>query len=113
MNVSLCVLGRLDLDNQVDAGDIEAARCDVSGDEDTELFLLEALEGDFTLVLGNVAVHHLNVFLDLLREKQVIGLLLGGSEHDNLATSVANEDVSKSANTVLVWAVDGQMLHGL
>jgi hypothetical protein len=91
MDVSLGVLRRLDLDHQVDVGDVEAAGCDVGGDQDGELALLESLEGDLTLVLGDVTVHHLNVLLNLVRQDQLVRVRLSLSEHDGL-TLVASID---------------------
>jgi len=95
MNISFSVLGWLDLHDKVDAGDIESTRRDICGNQHAEFLLLEALERHFTLILSNVAVHDLNIILDFLREKQIVGLLLRLSENNNLAATVHNEDVSK------------------
>ena len=77
MDVSFCIFGGLDLYDEVDAGDVKTARSDVGGNQDAELFLFEALESDLSLVLRNVSVHDFNVFLNFLRQKKVVGLLLG------------------------------------
>lgn len=113
MNVGLSVFRGLDLHHQVDTGDIKATRSNISSNEDAEFLLFEALEGHFTLVLSDVSVHDFDVFLDFLREKQVVGLFLSRSEHDGLSTTVADEHISQSGDAVLVRAVDSQVLHRL
>ena len=65
MNISFCVFRWFNLHDKVDAGDIEATSSNISGDQNVELLFLEALEGDFTLVLGDVTMHNFDVFLDL------------------------------------------------
>jgi len=67
MDVGLGLFGRLELDDKVDIRDVEAARGNICGDEDSEFALLEALHGNLTLVLGDVTMHDLNVLLDLVR----------------------------------------------
>ena len=110
VDVGLGLLGRLDLDDQVDVGDVEAARCDISSDQDSELAFLEALHGHFSLVLGDVAVHHLDVLLDLVREEEGVGVGLRLGEDNDLATlAVDDEDVGQGAEAVLVGALDGQV----
>lgn len=91
MNVGLSLLGWLDLDDQVNVGDVETTGSYISGDEDSEFAFLEALHGDFTLVLGNVAVHDLDVLLDFVGEEQgvCIGLRLG--EHNDFATLAVDD----------------------
>ena len=77
-SVDVCfgVLGRLHLDNQVDAGDVKTTGSDVSGYQHVELLLLKSLKSDLSLVLSNITVHDLNVFLDLVRKQKLICLLL-------------------------------------
>lgn len=67
MDVRLSLFGRLELDDKVDIGDVKAARSNISGDEDSEFALLEALHRNLTLVLGDVTMHDLDVLLDLVR----------------------------------------------
>lgn len=64
--VCLCVVWRLDLDHQVYVRDVQAPGGDVRSDKDRELLLLESLQGDFTLVLGDVSVHDLDIPLQLI-----------------------------------------------
>ena len=66
MDVGLSLLGWLDLDDQVNVGDVETTGSNISGDEDSKFAFLEALHRDFTLVLGNVTVHDLDVLLDFV-----------------------------------------------
>jgi len=55
-------------------------------------------------------VHDLNVLLDPIGQKQLIGLILRRGKHDSLATAVADEDVSKGCRAVVVRHVDGEVL---
>ena len=66
MDVSLGVLGWLNLHDQVDTRDVKATSSDISCHQHAEFFLLEALEGDLSLILCNIAMHDLDVFFDLL-----------------------------------------------
>jgi hypothetical protein len=66
MDVGLSVLWRLNLDNEVDTRDVQTTGSDVSGDEYAELFVLESLESDFTLILCDVTMHDLDILLNLL-----------------------------------------------
>ena len=88
MNISLRLLGRFDLDDKVDAGNIETTGSDISGNQHAEFLLLKALKGDFSLVLRNITVHDLDVFLDLLSCEKFIGFLLGRSKDNGLTTAV-------------------------
>ena len=111
MDVGLSFFGGFQLDNQVDVGDVKTARGDVSGDQNAEFALFEPLHGDFALVLGNVSVHHLNVELDLLGEKQRVGIGLRLREHNRLALlPVDHKQVAQSLKAILEGTVDGQML---
>lgn len=85
MNVGLRVGRWLDLDNQIDIGDVEAPGGNIGGDQDIELALLESLESDLALVLPNISVHHLHVVLDFVSENQLIGVSFSLSENDSLA----------------------------
>ena len=90
MDVCLCVLGRLDLDDQVDSWDVETTRSDIGGDENIALFGFELLEGDFTLSLTDLSVDNLDLLLDLVGELDLVSLLLLAAEDDGLSTSVAS-----------------------
>ena len=112
MDVGLCLLRGLNLDDQVDVGDVEASGSDISGDQDSEFALLEALHGHLTLVLGDVTVHDLDILLDLVREQEGVGVGLRLGKDNDLATlAVDNKNVSESRQSVLVGALDGQMGH--
>ena len=70
MDVSLCLLRWLDLDDKIDVGDVEATRGDICGDEHSEFSLLESLHSDFALILSDVTMHDLDVLLDFIREQK-------------------------------------------
>lgn len=96
VDVGLCFLRRLKLDYEVYVWNIEPPRSDVGRHQHLELVLLEPLHCDLTLVLRNVAVHDLDVLLNLVGEDERIGISLGLGEYNGLAfTTVAYKDVSK------------------
>ena len=66
MYIGFRLLWRLNLDYQVYVGDVEAARSHISGDENSELSLLESLHRDFALILSNITMHDLNVLFDFI-----------------------------------------------
>lgn len=96
MDVRLSVLWWLDLNDEVDVGDVETASSNVRSDEHLELVFLEALDGDLTLTLHNITVHDLHLLLDLLGRNECVSVTLGGREDDSLGVAtVANESVSE------------------
>lgn len=66
MDVGLSVFWGFDLDNEINTRDVQSTSSNISSYKHTELFVLESLESDFTLVLSDVSVHDFNVLLDLL-----------------------------------------------
>ena len=86
MNVSLSIFWRLDLDDKIDVGNVDTSRGDICGDEHAELAVFEALESDLTLRLGDVAVHHLDIRLDLVAEEQRVRVSLCLREDNRPAT---------------------------
>ena len=57
-------------------------------------------------------MHHLDVLLDLVGDDQSICVSFGLSEDDGLSlTSVANKNICKGSDAILVGAADGQVLH--
>ncbi len=110
MDVGLGLFRGLDLDDQVDVGDVKTTRGNISCDKNSEFALLEALHGDFTLVLGDVTVHDLDVLLDLVRQEERVGVGLSLSKDDDLACfAVDDENVSEGRQTVLEGALDCKM----
>ena len=69
MDISLSIFWWLYLDYQVNRRDIQSSRCDISGDKYAKFLFFKSLQRDLSLVLGNVTVHHFNVFLDFVREE--------------------------------------------
>ena len=70
MDVSLSLLGWLNLNDKVDIWDVKTTRSNVSSDEHAELSFLEPLHGHLTLVLSDVSMHDLDVLLDFIREQK-------------------------------------------
>ena len=56
--------GWLELDDEVDVRDVDAARCDICRNQDVELPSFESLESFFSLSLCDVAVNHLERLAD-------------------------------------------------
>ena len=110
MNVGLCLLGRLKLDYEVYVRNIQPPRSHIRRDEHLELVLLEPLHGDLTLVLRNIAVHHLDVLLNLVGEDERVSIGFGLGEDDGFAfATVAYQDISQRRQPVLERTRDSQM----
>lgn len=69
MNVSLSLLRRLKLNDQVYIWDVKSSRSDVCCHKHMELGVFEALQSDLSLSLRDVTMHHFNIVLDLVREE--------------------------------------------
>ena len=95
MNISLCVLWWLNLNDQIDTWDVESTGGNVSGDENFAFVCFELFQGNLALSLSYFTVDHLDVLLDLLAEFDLVGFFLGGAEDDCLATSIASKDVGQ------------------
>jgi len=83
------------LNYEVDVRNVETSGGDIGCTQDLELAFFEALHGDFSLVLSDVAMHDLDVLLDFVGQDQCVAVCLRLREHDRLAVdaAVANEDV--------------------
>jgi len=105
MNVSFSVFWWLDLNDEIDVFDVKSSWSNIGGNQNLEFTFFESLHGDFSLILGNVSVHDFNVLFDLVRQNQRIGIKLGLRENNGFSiSSIADEDISKSWHSVLVWA---------
>ena len=112
MNVGLRLFRGLDLNDQVDVGDVKTTRSNISCDKNSEFALLEALHSDFTLILSDITVHDLNVLLDLVRQEERVGVGLRLSEDDDFTTfAVDDEDIGEGGQAILEWALNSQMGH--
>jgi len=81
---------------QVDIWDVKTSRSDVSGDQNLEFSFFEALHSDFTLILGDVSMHYLDVLFDFIRQNQTVRVGLGLREYNGFANStVAYQHVSE------------------
>jgi hypothetical protein len=115
VDVGLSFFRGLHLDDEIYAGDVKSSGGDISGDKNVEFLLLEPLEGDLSLVLRDISVHHLDLGVrHLLREQKSVSICFSLSENDRLSEpSVDDQNVSQGAHPVVVRAVDGQMLDVL
>ena len=110
MNICFGFLGWFDLNDEVDVWDVKASRGDICCHQYSKLTLLEALHSDFSLVLSYVTVHYLDVLLDLVGEKEGIGVSLGLGKDNYLATlAIDNQNVCQGRESVLEGTLDGQM----
>ena len=69
MNIGLCVFWWLQLDDKFNIRNVNTSRRNISGDKDLEFVVFEAFEGDFSLILGNITMHHFHIMRDLVREQ--------------------------------------------
>ena len=96
MNVCFRLLGWLQLDYEVDVGDVKTSRCDISGNQNAEFAFLEALHCHFSLILGNISVHNLNILLDFIREQERVGICFRLREHNDFSTfAINNKNISQ------------------
>ena len=114
VDVGLVVLGGLGLHDEVYVGDVESAGGHVGGDQGLEGALAEALHRDLALGLGDVAVQHVDVELDVSVLEQLVGLGLGLREHDGflILAAVAEQHVGDGGGPVVVGTADGEVAHG-
>jgi hypothetical protein len=96
MDVGLSFFWGLKLDNKVDVRNIETSGSDISSNQHLEFVLLKALHGNFTLVLSDITVHHLDVLLDLVGQDKGVGVSFGLGKDNSLAfTSIADQHISE------------------
>jgi hypothetical protein len=84
MNVGLNFLWWLNLNDQVDVGNVKATGGDIGGNKDLKFPFFEALHGDLTLVLRNIAVHDLDVLLNFVTQDKTVGISLSLCEYNCL-----------------------------
>ena len=65
------------MDDQINIWDINSSSNNISSDENIEFTLFESLESNFSLVLCDISMNNLNVFVDFLGKKALVGLNLG------------------------------------
>lgn len=66
MNISLSLLGWLNLDNKINIWDVKTSRSNISGNENLEFLLLKALKSNLSQVLGDITMKNLDVLLDFV-----------------------------------------------
>jgi hypothetical protein len=112
VDVCLGVFWWLNLNNQVNRRNVKSSSCDISCHEHAKFLFFKSLKRDLSLVLGNVTVHHFNVFFDFVGKEKLICFRFGARKNDCLASAaVANKDVCKRSYTVVVGDVDGKMRY--
>ena len=112
MDIGFGVFWWLNLNNQVDILNIQSSWGDICGNQNLEFSFFESFHGYFSLILCNISMHNLDVLLDFVWEDQLVGIVFGLSENNGFSiSSVADQDVSQSRHSILIWAVNGQMVH--
>ena len=91
MDVGIDFFGRLELNNEIDLGNIEASCCNIGGNQAFEISCLEALEGNFSLLLRNISMKHLSFLLEVGLEEDLVCFLFGLAEDDCPAMSASVE----------------------
>lgn len=86
MNVVTCSIGEIVIDDELDTGDVDTARGDVGGDEDTIAAGFEPIERFAPLTEGPVRVN----LRDLVphcrdRARHLLGTVLGTGKYENTA----------------------------
>lgn len=69
MDVRLRVFWRFQLNNKFDIWNVKTSSCDIGGNEDLELGFSEPLHGHFSLVLGDISVHCLDIMSNRVAEQ--------------------------------------------
>lgn len=72
MHVRVVVLGRRQLNDEIDGWDVESSGGDVGGDETLDASVSERLEGDFSLSLGDVSVEDLTLEFEVSVEQDFV-----------------------------------------
>jgi len=112
VDVGFGLLWWLNLHNKVNQWDIKPSRCYVSGDENLELSVLESLHGYLTLILGNAAVHYLDLVVDGLGSHELVSIISCLSKHDDLSGSAVDSDYfGKCLDSVVPVTFHFDVLH--
>lgn len=111
VNISLDILWWLNLNDQINVGNIKTSRRNICSYKNRKLLLLKSLEGDLSLVLCDISVHNLNISLHFIRNQKLIGFSLGGRENNGLTKPTVNqEDIGESLHPVVEGTVDRNMI---
>jgi len=102
VHVTLDILGRLDLDDEVEVWQVDAASHDVGGEQHHYLVLPEEVHGDFTLLLRDVSVEYAGFGLDFVDFDDVVDHLLFGAEDDALGVLACVDEADVGNHLVQV-----------
>lgn len=112
VNVCFSVFRRFNLNYQVHWRDVKTSWSDICGDQNWKLFLFEALQCNFSLVLCDVSVHYLNLVLNFFGKKKLICLGFCRCKNDCLPrTAITNQNISKWRDSVVPGDVDRKVLN--
>lgn len=92
VDVGFSFLWWLDLHNKVNLRDIKSSGCNVSGYKDLELSVLESLDCDLTLILGDTTMHYLDVVVNGFGPHELVSVIFRLCKHNDLSGSAVDSD---------------------
>lgn len=115
MDVGFDVLRRLQLDHQVNLGDVEAARSYVRSYDTSNTTLLEVFEDVLASALRNVPVENFRSLAQRSPRANIVGFSLGLRENNRAAVlpAVIVDHVGNSGFAIAVRTADCQVLDAL
>jgi hypothetical protein len=73
--------------------------------------LFKSFKSNFSLVLGNISMHHFNLIVDLVRQEERVSFYLCGAEDDGLSkTSVDQKNISQCLHPVVERTIDRNVI---
>jgi hypothetical protein len=100
------------LNDEIDVVNIESSSSNICSYKNLKLSFFESLHCYFSLVLIDISMHYFNILLDLVSKDKIIGISFGLTEDNCLSShSVADKYVSECTHSVLIWAINCEMLH--
>src|SRR5690606_13134962 len=98
VNIAFGLVGQVIVDHVADAGNVDASRGDVGGDEDAHVALAKAVERFLARALGLVAMDHRRLEPVLLEvASHPIGPALGACEYDDRVHGAVGQNVGEYA----------------
>jgi hypothetical protein len=112
MDVGLGLFWWLDLDDKVNLRDIKSSGRNIGGNEDLELSVLESLDCDLTLILGDTTMHYLDVVVNGFGPHELVSVIFRLCKHNDLSGSaVDSDDFAKCVDSVFPWAFHCDVPH--
>lgn len=115
MDIGINFFWGLKLHNQIDFGEIQSSCSNISSNETFKFSLFEGLEGNFSLLLGDVSMQNLGFLLQISFKQNFIGLPLSLAKDDctTVSSSIKIDNISNDGVSVVVRAVHSKVLDCL